>query len=143
MTHGWKLAHCLEVRADELLNAYNQDTRFNCSPKSFTEQLKKWCQYAEHINCYNPASCTGQKENGDRWQVREGDKRVNYYFIQTKAAAEARAYPDRLVRHHRGYSLLMLSVTQSRSHIAISILCHYYSDLYLRFQLYGNLFVTA
>ena len=78
-----------KVRTDELLNAYNQDTRYNCSPKSFTEQLKKWCQYAEHIHCYNPASCTGQKEDGDRWQVREGDKRVNYYYIQTKAAAEA------------------------------------------------------
>ena len=78
-----------KVRADELLNAYNQDTRYNCSPKSFTEQLKKWCQYAEHINCYNPASCTGQKNDGDRWQVREGDKRVNYYYIQTKVAAEA------------------------------------------------------
>lgn len=77
-----------KVRADELLNAYNQDTRYNCSPKSFTEQLKKWCQYAEHINCYNPASCTGQKNDGDRWQVREGDKRVNYYFLQTKAAAD-------------------------------------------------------
>lgn len=83
-----------KVRADELLNAYNQDTRFNCSPKSFTEQLKKWCQYAEHINCYNPASCTGQKNDGDRWQVREGDKRVNYYYIQTKAAAEAASKPE-------------------------------------------------
>lgn len=78
-----------KVRADELLNAYNQDTRYNCSPKSFTEQLKKWCQYAEHINCYNPATCTGQKNDGDRWQVREGEKRVNYYYIQTKAAAAA------------------------------------------------------
>lgn len=78
-----------KVRSDELLNAYNQDTRYNCSPKTFTEQLKKWCQYAEHISCYNPASCTGQKKDGERWQVREGDKRVNYYWIQTKAAAEA------------------------------------------------------
>jgi hypothetical protein len=78
-----------KVRSDELLNAYNQDTRFNCSPKTFTEQLKKWCQYAEHIHCYNPASCTGQKKDGDRWQVREGDKRVNYYYLQTKAAIEA------------------------------------------------------
>ena len=78
-----------KVRSDELLNAYNQDTRYNCSPKTFTEQLKKWCQYAEHISCYNPASCTGQKKDGDRWQVREGDKRVNYYYLQTKAAIEA------------------------------------------------------
>lgn len=78
-----------KVRTEELLNAYNQDTRFNCSPKTFTEQLKKWCQYAEHINCYTPTSCTGQKKDGERWQVREGDKRVNYYWIQTKVAAEA------------------------------------------------------
>ena len=83
-----------KVRADELLNAYNQDIGYKCSPKSFTEQLKKWCQYAEHIHSYNPASCTGQKKDGDRWQVREGDKRVNYYFIQTKAAAEAASKPE-------------------------------------------------
>ena len=83
-----------KVRADEMVNAYSQDIGYKCSPKSFTEQLKKWCQYAEHIHCYNPASCTGQKKDGDRWQVREGDKRVNYYFIQTKAAAEAASKPE-------------------------------------------------
>ncbi len=78
-----------KVRSDELLLAYNQDTRYNCSPKKFTEQLKKWCQFAEHINCYNPASCTGQKNDGDRWQEREGVQRFNYYYLQTKSAAEA------------------------------------------------------
>ena len=58
------------------------------SPKSFTENLKKWCQYAEHIHCYNPASETNQKKDGDRWQLREGEKRVNYYYIQTVKAIE-------------------------------------------------------
>lgn len=83
-----------KVRSDELLSVYNQDTFDKYSPKTFTEQLKKWCQYAKHIHCYNPASCTGQKNDGDRWQVREGDKRVNYYYIQTKAAAEAANKPE-------------------------------------------------
>ncbi len=78
-----------KVRADELLNAYNQDTRYNCSSKSFTEQLKKWCRYAEHISCYNPASCTGKKNDGDRWQDREGKARFNYYYLQSKSAAES------------------------------------------------------
>lgn len=78
-----------KVRADELLNAYNQDTRYNCSLKTFTEQLKKWCRYAEHISCYNPASCTGKKNDGDRWQDREGKARFNYYYLQSKSAAES------------------------------------------------------
>ena len=84
-----------KVRAIDLLNAYKQDVGDKCFPKTFTEQLKKWCLYAEHIHCYNPASCTGQKKDGDRWQDREGGKdRFNYYYLQTKAAAEAASKPE-------------------------------------------------
>jgi hypothetical protein len=72
-----------KVCSTTLYNAYIQDTRSTMSPKTFTERLKEWCRYAEHINCYNPASETNQKKDGDRWQLREGEKRVNYYYIQT------------------------------------------------------------
>ena len=77
-----------KVSSTTLYNAFIQDTRSIMSPKSFTENLKKWCQYAEHIHCYNPASETNQKKDGDRWQLREGEKRVNYYYIQTVKAIE-------------------------------------------------------
>lgn len=83
-----------KVRADELLSAYNQFTGNKCSPKTFTEQLKKWCQYADHIHCYNPASCTKQKKDGDRWQEREGKDRYNYYYLQTKSAVVAASQPE-------------------------------------------------
>lgn len=69
-----------------MYNAYIQDTRSTMSPKTFTERLKEWCLYAEHIHCYNPASETHQKKDGDRWQSRDGEKRVNYYYIQTVKA---------------------------------------------------------
>lgn len=83
-----------KVCSTTLYNAFIQDTRSTMSPKSFTEQLKRWCQYADHIHCYNPASETNQKKDGDRWQLREGEKRTNYYFIQTvKAFDEAQKKP--------------------------------------------------
>ena len=79
-----------KVCSTTVYNAFVQDTHSNMAPKYFTEQLKKWCQYADHIHCFNPASETNQKKDGDRWQLREGEKRVNYYYIQTvKAFDEA------------------------------------------------------
>lgn len=78
-----------KISSMTLFNAFVQDTRSQMSPKTFTEQLKNWCHLAEHIYAYNPASETHQRKDGDRWQVREGDKRVTYYYLQTVKAFEA------------------------------------------------------
>lgn len=72
-----------KINSNNMYNAYIQDTRSSMSLKTFTERLKEWCRYAEHIHCYNPSSETNQKNDGDRWQLREGDKRFNYYYIQS------------------------------------------------------------
>lgn len=83
-----------KVCSSTLYNAFIQDTRSTMSPKTFTERLKEWCLYADHIHCYNPASETNQKKDGDRWQLRDGEKRINYYYIQTvKAFSEAQKKP--------------------------------------------------
>ena len=78
-----------DIRLDDLYNTFRQETRSQWSPAWFTKTLKKWCTFATHIACYNPASVTRQKENGARWQKRENnsEKRVNYCHIQTVAKA--------------------------------------------------------
>lgn len=75
------------VKADELLNMFNNETGAKYSPKYFTQQLKKWCEYAPHIACYNPASVTGQKDDGDRWYPYDNGKKVKSCYIQTRTAA--------------------------------------------------------
>ena len=75
------------VKADLLLGLYKQETNSPISPKGFTEQLMKWCKYASHIACFNPASKTNQKTDGDRWYQYENGKKVKFYFIQTVTSA--------------------------------------------------------
>jgi len=77
-----------KVSSNTLYNAFVQETHSHMSPKIFTERLKDWCLYAEHIYCFNPATMTNQKKDGARWQVREGGNRINYYYIQTVKAFE-------------------------------------------------------
>jgi hypothetical protein len=76
------------VKADLLLGLYKQETNSPISPKGFTEQLMKWCNYASHIACFNPASKTNQKADGDRWYQYENGKKVKFYYIQTVASAQ-------------------------------------------------------
>ena len=75
-----------KVKADDLLAAFNQDTRYGWSPKKFSQRLKQWCSFAEHIVCYNPASVTCQKNDGERWQGRDKGIRTSFYYLQSKAA---------------------------------------------------------
>ena len=76
------------VKADLLLGLYKQETNSPISPKGFTEQLMKWCKYASHIACFNPASKTNQKADGDRWYQYENGKKVKFYYIQTVTSAQ-------------------------------------------------------
>lgn len=76
------------VKADLLLGLYKQETNSPISPKGFTEQLMKWCKYASHIACFNPASKTNQKADGDRWYQYENGKKVKFYYIQTVTLAQ-------------------------------------------------------
>ncbi len=76
------------VKADLLMGLYKQETNSPISPKGFTEQLMKWCKYASHIACFNPASKTYQKADGDRWYQYENGKKVKFYYIQTVTSAQ-------------------------------------------------------
>lgn len=76
------------VKSDLLLGLYKQETNSPISPKGFTEQLMKWCKYASHIACFNPASKTNQKADGDRWYQYENGKKVKFYYIQTVTSAQ-------------------------------------------------------
>ena len=76
------------VKSDLLLGLYKQETNSPISPKGFTEQLMKWCKYASHIACFNPASKTNQKADGDRWYQYENGKKVKFYYIQTFTSAQ-------------------------------------------------------
>ena len=90
-----------ELRADEMLAAFNAETRYGWSPKKFAQHLKAYCELAPHIHCLNPASVTGRKEDGQRYQKNDesGGKRTCYYIesqskFETESGSKGEAEQD-------------------------------------------------
>lgn len=90
-----------ELRADEMLAAFNAETRYGWSPKKFAQHLKAYCELAPHIYCLNPASITGRKEDGQRYQKNDesGGKRTCYYIesqskFETESGCKGEAEQD-------------------------------------------------
>jgi len=56
---------------NDVISDYRAETGdHNISPQVFTQKLKEWCNYAEHIHCYNPAELTEEKKDGGRIRKR-------------------------------------------------------------------------
>ena len=75
-----------ELKAEEVVNDFNRETRNNWPARTVTDHIKDFCQYSDHIACYNPASVTGKRQDGERWRKREDGKQVNKYYIQSVEA---------------------------------------------------------
>ncbi|MBR2083202.1 MAG: hypothetical protein IJ879_00960, partial [Muribaculaceae bacterium] len=75
-----------ELKAEDMLAAFNAETRYGWSPKKFAQHLKVYCDMAPHIHCLNPASKTGKKTDGERWQKREtnGSFKTIYYVLSER-----------------------------------------------------------
>ena len=72
------------LKGDDVVNDFNRETRNSWSSKSVTDHLKQYCQMADHIACFNPASVTGQKKDGDRWRQRDNTGRqCSTYYVQS------------------------------------------------------------
>ena len=87
-----------ELKAEQVLADFNQETKFGWSPKKMTQHIIAYCKWAEHIHCYNPSSCTHTKKDGLRWVRHVGNnQQKTFYYIQSvkafnemeKSAAEA------------------------------------------------------
>ena len=77
-----------ELKAEDMLSSFNNETRYNWPPKRLTQHLKDYCQLAEHIHCLNPASVTGKSKDGERWMKRDenGRQKTCYYIMSVDAA---------------------------------------------------------
>ena len=80
-----------ELKADQVLADFNQETKYSWSPKKMTQHLISYCQFAEHIHCLNPAIITHKEQDGGRWVKRDenGQQKTYYYVMSAKTAAEA------------------------------------------------------
>ena len=87
-----------ELKAEDMLAAFNAETRYGWSPKKFAQHLKAYCDMAPHIHCLNPASKTGKKTDGERWIKREpnGGQKTCYYVesVQQHAIDAATVEPE-------------------------------------------------
>ena len=80
-----------EIKAEDLLGLFNNETRYNWPPKRLTQHLKDYCELADHIYCLNPATVTGKEKDGERWLKRdESGRQKNYYYIMSVEGAEIR-----------------------------------------------------
>ena len=76
-----------ELKAELVLNDFNQETKFGWSPKRMTQQIIAYCQWAEHIHCYNPSFVTHKKEDGKNWlKTVAPKKKKTFYYIQSEKA---------------------------------------------------------
>jgi hypothetical protein len=80
-----------DLKADQVLADFNQETKFGWSLKKMTQHLNAYCQLAEHIHCFNPAAVTHREKDGERWVKRDENKqqKTYYYVMSAKGAAEA------------------------------------------------------
>ncbi len=80
-----------ELKADQVLADFNNETKFNWSAKRMTQHLVAYCQFAEHLHCLNPMSITHKTKDGERWQKRDESNHLKsyYYIMSAQAAAKA------------------------------------------------------
>ena len=87
-----------EIKAEDIVNDFNRETHCNWSSRSVIDHLKNYCNYAEHIACYNPASVTGKKTDGERLRRRDEKtgKQQTCYYIQSAGARTEDTTPRQL-----------------------------------------------
>lgn len=70
---------------DTVLADYRRESEDRTtSPKVFTHKLKKFCAYAEHIDCYNPAEFAEDKQDGGRIRIRDANgKKVKKIHVRS------------------------------------------------------------
>ncbi|MBQ4386489.1 MAG: hypothetical protein II822_02630 [Prevotella sp.] len=79
-----------DLKAEQVLADFNQETKFGWSPKKMTQHLNLYCQLADHIQCLNPAAVTHKAKDGERWVKRdENNQQKAYYYVQSVKAASA------------------------------------------------------
>jgi hypothetical protein len=84
-----------DLKAEQVLNDFNQETKFGWSPRKMTLQLNAYCQFAEHISCLNPTAITHKAKDGVRWVQRdENNQPKAYYHVQSVVAAEKSVKTD-------------------------------------------------
>lgn len=78
-----------DLKAELVLNDFNQETKFGWSPKKMTQHLNAYCQLAEHIYCLNPTAITHKDQDGERWIKRdENNQQKAYYYVQSVKVVE-------------------------------------------------------
>lgn len=73
------------LKAEDVIGDFNRETHDNWSPRMVTTHLKSYCEYANHIACFNPASVTGKAKDGERHIMRDNGKQKPYYYVQSCA----------------------------------------------------------
>ena len=71
------------LKVNDVLANFNAETHFGWSPNKLTRHLKAYCEYAEYIRCFNPASVTGKKADGEAYVKHEGNGQMRYYYVQS------------------------------------------------------------
>ena len=74
-----------EFKSLDMLHNFNQETGYGWSIIKFTKRLKNYCEYMDHIECLNPMTVTGKKQDGASWVKRENNTFVRYYYVKSKS----------------------------------------------------------
>lgn len=65
--------------------------RMAVDQNSFVKKIKLYCDYVEHIACYNPKDITGKAKDGERWRIHETNAQIPYMYVRSTKASIAMA----------------------------------------------------
>ena len=68
------------IKVDTVLADFNNETKFNWSPRTLKKHLTEYCLYSDHLHCLNPASITNKEKDGEQWRQRDENGNPKYYY---------------------------------------------------------------
>ena len=85
------------VQANVVTDYLSETGQHSVNKGIFTQKLKAYCEYADHIDCYNPKDVTGNMEDGERWRCRDNGKVTQYIYVRSLQACHCDSVPAEIL----------------------------------------------
>lgn len=72
-------------KLDDVYASYRKDALSHAVDiNPFSDKLKEYCEYADHISVFNPKDITGKDKDGERWRKHETGGQVRYIYVRSQ-----------------------------------------------------------
>ena len=85
------------VQANVVTDYLSETGQHSVNKGIFTQKLKAYCEYADHIDCYNPKDVTGNMGDGERWRVKDNGKLIQYIYVRSSQEFHGSTVPAEIL----------------------------------------------